>query len=42
MPEALAKPFVQQGKRTKQQATMLTVLAAVAIKLYFYFAQNLY
>lgn len=35
MPEELAKPFLEQGKRTRVEAFRLAVFSALAIKAFF-------
>lgn len=35
MPEELAKPFLEQGNRTRVEAFRLAILSALAIKAFF-------
>jgi len=42
MPEALRKPFQEQGKRTRKQSYAFALAASAAIKLYFYHTEGLY
>lgn len=35
MPDELAKPFLEQGKRTRAEAFRLAILGALTIKAFF-------